>query len=94
MSTAAAPSGSNATFQTRSKPQEIRKANIIAARSVADAIRTSLGPKGMDKLIKTSKGKTIISNDGHTILKEMAILHPVAKMLVEVSKSQDIEKGV
>lgn len=93
MSTSVAPSGSNATFQTRSKPQEIRKANIIAARSVADAIRTSLGPKGMDKLIKTSKGKTIISNDGHTILKEMAILHPVAKMLVEVSKSQDIESG-
>lgn len=93
MSTTAASSGSNATFQTRSKPQEIRKANIIAARSVADAIRTSLGPKGMDKLIKTSKGKTIISNDGHTILKEMAILHPVAKMLVEVSKSQDIESG-
>lgn len=93
MSTSVASSGSNATFQTRSKPQEIRKANIIAARSVADAIRTSLGPKGMDKLIKTSKGKTIISNDGHTILKEMAILHPVAKMLVEVSKSQDIESG-
>ena len=90
---AAAPSGSNATFQTRSKPQEIRRANIIAARSVADAIRTSLGPKGMDKLIKTSKNKTIISNDGHTILKEMAILHPVAKMLVEVSKAQDIEAG-
>ncbi|OBA26120.1 T-complex protein 1 [Hanseniaspora valbyensis NRRL Y-1626] len=90
---AAASSGSNATFQTRSKPQEIRRANIIAARSVADAIRTSLGPKGMDKLIKTSKNKTIISNDGHTILKEMAILHPVAKMLVEVSKAQDIEAG-
>ncbi|XBW35959.1 hypothetical protein QEN19_001532 [Hanseniaspora menglaensis] len=92
MSTTAS-SGSNATFQTRSKPQEIRRANIIAARSVADAIRTSLGPKGMDKLIKTSKNKTIISNDGHTILKEMAILHPVAKMLVEVSKAQDIEAG-
>lgn len=87
------PSGSNATFQTRSKPQEIRRANIIAARSVADAIRTSLGPKGMDKLIKTSKNKIIISNDGHTILKEMAILHPVAKMLVEVSKAQDVEAG-
>lgn len=84
---------SNATFKNREKPQEVRKANIIAARAVADAIRTSLGPKGMDKMIKTSRGEIIISNDGHTILKQMAILHPVAKMLVEVSAAQDSEAG-
>ncbi|QLG73402.1 hypothetical protein HG535_0E04860 [Zygotorulaspora mrakii] len=84
---------SNATFKNREKPQEVRKANIIAARAVADAIRTSLGPKGMDKMIKTSRGEVIISNDGHTILKQMAILHPVAKMLVEVSAAQDSEAG-
>lgn len=84
---------SNATFKNREKPQEVRKANIIAARAVADAIRTSLGPKGMDKMIKTSRGEIIISNDGHTILKQMAILHPVAKMLVEVSGAQDAEAG-
>lgn len=84
---------SNATFNNREKPQEVRKANIIAARAVADAIRTSLGPKGMDKMIKTSRGEIIISNDGHTILKQMAILHPVAKMLVEVSAAQDSEAG-
>lgn len=84
---------SNATFKNREKPQEVRKANIIAARAVADAIRTSLGPKGMDKMIKTSRGDIIISNDGHTILKQMAILHPVAKMLVEVSGAQDVEAG-
>lgn len=84
---------SNATFKNREKPQEVRKANIIAARAVADAIRTSLGPKGMDKMIKTARGDIIISNDGHTILKQMAILHPVAKMLVEVSGAQDVEAG-
>lgn len=83
----------NATFKNKEKPQEVRKANIIAARSVADAIRTSLGPKGMDKMIKTSRGEIIISNDGHTILKQMAILHPVARMLVEVSAAQDSEAG-
>lgn len=84
---------SNATFKNKEKPQEVRKANIIAARSVADAIRTSLGPKGMDKMIKTSRGEIIISNDGHAILKQMAILHPVARMLVEVSAAQDSEAG-
>lgn len=84
---------SNATFKGREKPQEVRKANILAARAVADAIRTSLGPKGMDKMIKTSRGEIIISNDGHTILRQMAILHPVAKMLVEVSAAQDAEAG-
>lgn len=84
---------SNSAFQGREKPQEVRKANIIAARAVADAIRTSLGPKGMDKMIKTSRGEIIISNDGHTILKQMAILHPVAKMLVDVSAAQDAEAG-
>lgn len=84
---------SNATFKNKEKPPEVRKANIIAARSVADAIRTSLGPKGMDKMIKTSRGEIIISNDGHTILKQMAILHPVARMLVEVSAAQDSEAG-
>ncbi|AMD20498.1 HDL246Wp [Eremothecium sinecaudum] len=86
-------SANNSTFKNREKPAEVRKANIIAARAVADAIRTSLGPKGMDKMIKTSRGEIIISNDGHTILRQMAILHPVAKMLVEVSGAQDAEAG-
>ncbi|GME67134.1 unnamed protein product [[Candida] boidinii] len=91
MSSAVAPS--NATFKDKEKPQEVRKANIIAARAVADAIRTSLGPKGMDKMIKTGRGDVIISNDGHTILKHMAVLHPVAKMLVDLSGAQDVEAG-
>jgi T-complex protein 1 subunit delta len=93
MSAVAAATPSNATFKNREKPQEVRKANILAARAVADAIRTSLGPKGMDKMIKTGKGEVIISNDGHTILQHMAVLHPAAKMLVDVSGAQDVEAG-
>lgn len=84
---------SNATFKNKEKPQEVRKSNILAARAVADAIRTSLGPKGMDKMIKTGKGEVIISNDGHTILQHMAVLHPAARMLVDVSGAQDVEAG-
>ncbi|EER35757.1 T-complex protein 1 subunit delta [Candida tropicalis MYA-3404] len=84
---------SNATFKDKEKPQEVRKANILAARAVSDAIRTSLGPKGMDKMIKTKNGEIIISNDGATILKHMAVLHPAARMLVDVSHAQDVEAG-
>ncbi|CAK9440976.1 uncharacterized protein LODBEIA_P48450 [Lodderomyces beijingensis] len=84
---------SNATFKNKEKPQEVRKANILAARAVSDAIRTSLGPKGMDKMIKTKNGEIIISNDGATILKHMAVLHPAARMLVDVSHAQDVEAG-
>lgn len=93
MSKAGVIAPSNATFKNKEKPQEVRKSNILAARAVADAIRTSLGPKGMDKMIKTGSGQIIISNDGHTILKHMAVLHPAAKMLVDVSGAQDVEAG-
>lgn len=82
-----------APFKDKEKPQEVRKLNILAARAVLDAIRTSLGPKGMDKMIKTKNGQIIISNDGATILREMAVLHPAARMLVDVSHAQDIEAG-
>jgi T-complex protein 1 subunit delta len=60
---------------------------------VADAVRTSLGPKGMDKMIQNEQGEVLISNDGATILKQMEVFHPTAKMLVEISKSQDVEAG-
>ncbi|KAK9325304.1 chaperonin Cpn60/TCP-1 family [Lipomyces orientalis] len=94
MAVPSAPSGgSNAAFKDKEKPQEVRKANIVAARAVADAIRTSLGPKGMDKMIKTGRGEVIITNDGHTILKHMAVMHPAAKMLVDLSAAQDVEAG-
>jgi T-complex protein 1 subunit delta len=75
------------------KADDIRSTNITAARAVADVVRTSLGPKGMDKMIQDSKGKVIITNDGATILKQMEVIHPTAKMLVEISKAQDIEAG-
>ncbi|KAM7540972.1 hypothetical protein Aperf_G00000041303 [Anoplocephala perfoliata] len=80
-------------FSDRSKPQAIRESNIVAAKAVADAIRTSLGPRGMDKMILEPKGDVTITNDGATILKQMKLLHPAARMLVELSKAQDIEAG-
>merc|ERR1719388_114233 len=67
--------------------------NILAARAVADTLRTSLGPKGMDKMIQDAKGEVIISNDGATILQQMKLVHPTAKMMVELSKAQDVEAG-
>lgn len=72
---------------------EVRMSNIVAGKAVADVIRTSLGPKGMDKMIKTAKGEVIITNDGATILKHMNVLHPCSKMLVELSNAQDVEAG-
>jgi len=71
----------------------VRTANIVAARAVADAVRTSLGPRGMDKMIQTGRGETIITNDGSTMLKSMSVLHPSAKMLVDLSAAQDVEAG-
>ncbi|KAF7197003.1 T-complex protein 1 subunit delta [Pseudocercospora fuligena] len=89
---APANAGNNA-FKDKAKPQAVREANITAARAVADAIRTSLGPRGMDKMIQTGKGETIITNDGNTMLKDMSVMHPAAKMLVDLANAQDIEAG-
>jgi len=85
-------SGSKA-FKDKEKPEEVRKSNILAAKAVADAVRTSLGPRGMDKMIQTGSGEVMITNDGATILKHMSVLHPAAKMLVELSAAQDVEAG-
>ncbi|TLD25733.1 T-complex protein 1 subunit delta [Venturia nashicola] len=95
MATAAAPAynSTNAAFKDKEKPQAVRTANIQAARAVADAIRTSLGPRGMDKMIQTGRGETIITNDGNTMLRHMSVLHPAAKMLVDLANAQDIEAG-
>ena len=73
--------------------KSVRESNIVAAKAVADAVRTSLGPRGMDKMISSPKGEVVITNDGATILKQMEVSHPTAKMLVDLSKSQDIEAG-
>ncbi|EGR31892.1 hypothetical protein IMG5_100420 [Ichthyophthirius multifiliis] len=87
-------SSRNGDMQNRSeKTNDIRQTNIQAAKAVANVIRTSLGPKGMDKMIQDAKGRVLITNDGATILKQMDVIHPTAKMLVEISKAQDIEAG-
>ncbi len=67
--------------------------NIQAAKAIADAVRTTLGPRGMDKMLVDSMGDVVITNDGVTILKEIDVEHPAAKMLVEVAKTQDQEVG-
>jgi len=85
--------GKRSEYQDKDKPSQIRGSNITAAKAVSDAIRTSLGPRGMDKMIQTGSGDVTITNDGATILKQMQVLHPAAKMLVELSKAQDIEAG-
>src|SRR3989442_467102 len=87
------PQKSEQSFKDKDKPTQIRASNMTAAKAVADAIRTSLGPKGMDKMIQAANGDVTITNDGATILKQMQVLHPAAKMLVELSKAQDIEAG-
>ncbi|KAL1496000.1 hypothetical protein AB1Y20_014636 [Prymnesium parvum] len=83
----------NHRVNDRSQEKSVRECNIVAARAVADAVRTSLGPRGMDKMISSPQGEVIITNDGATILKQMEVSHPTAKMLVDLSKSQDIEAG-
>ncbi|MEM2896404.1 MAG: thermosome subunit beta [Candidatus Bathyarchaeia archaeon] len=78
---------------TRAKGKEAQHANIMAAKVIAEAVKTSLGPKGMDKMLVESFGDITITNDGATILKEMDVQHPAAKMLVEVAKTMDNEVG-
>jgi T-complex protein 1 subunit delta len=68
-------------FKDRTKPEHVRDSNIVAAKAVADAVRTSLGPKGMDKMIQSPDGSVTITNDGATILKQMQVMHPAAKMV-------------
>src|SRR2546425_2223597 len=77
----------------RSKGKGAQLNNIAAARAVADAVRSTLGPKGMDKMLVDSMGDVTITNDGVTILKEIEVEHPAAKMIVEVAKTQDDEVG-
>jgi len=84
---------SRSQFRGREKEKDVRTQNILAARAVADCVRTSLGPKGMDKMITGSDGEVVITNDGATILNKMEVLHPAAKMLVDLSKAQDVEAG-
>ena len=77
----------------RTAGREAQRSNIMAAKAVAGAVRTTLGPKGMDKMLVDTLGDVVITNDGVTILKEMDIEHPAAKMMVEIAKTQDAEVG-
>ena len=77
----------------RTRGRDAQGGNIAAAKAVANAVRTTLGPKGMDKMLVDTIGDVVITNDGVTILKEMDIEHPAAKMMVEVAKTQDDEVG-
>src|SRR6056297_679161 len=67
--------------------------NIRAGRAVANAVRTTLGPRGMDKMLVDSGGEVVITNDGATILEEMDIEHPAAQMIVEVAETQEEAVG-
>jgi len=75
------------------KGRDAQKNNIAAAKLVAELVRTSLGPRGMDKMLVDSLGDVTITNDGATILKEIDVQHPAAKMMVEISKTVDNEVG-
>ena len=72
---------------------EAQKANILAAKAVCSTLRTSLGPKGMDKMLVSPDGDVTITNDGATILQKMEVEHQVARLMVELSQSQDNEIG-
>jgi len=78
---------------SRSRGRDAQHANIMAAKIVAESVKSALGPKGMDKMLVDSFGDVTITSDGRTILSEMDIQHPAAKMMVEVSKTQDDEVG-
>ena len=78
---------------SQSKGIEAQKNNISAAKIIAEIVRTSLGPRGMDKMLVDSLGDVTITNDGATILKEIDVQHPAAKMLVEIAKTTDNEVG-
>jgi len=78
---------------SRTRGRDAHWMNIAAGKAVAEAVRTTLGPQGMDKMLVDSTGNVVVTNDGVTILKEMDIEHPAAQMLVEVAESQEDETG-
>lgn len=77
----------------RNRGLEAQRSNIAAAKAIASAVRTTLGPRGMDKMLIDPTGDVTITNDGATILQEISVVHPGAKMVIEVAKAQDDEVG-
>lgn len=92
-SAAAGRSSGKMAFKDKQKPEQVRLSNIQAGRAIASAVRTSLGPRGMDKMIQTGSGEVTITNDGATILQQLNVVHPCAKMMVALSQAQDVEAG-
>ncbi|WP_292369296.1 thermosome subunit alpha [Methanoregula sp. UBA64] len=78
---------------TRNRGEEAQHSNIMAAKAIANAVRTTLGPRGMDKMLVGSTGDIVITNDGATILSEISVKHPGGKMIVEIANTQDDEVG-
>ncbi len=77
----------------RNYGKEAQRSNIAAAKAIAGAVRTTLGPRGMDKMLVSSTGDIVITNDGATILEEISVQHPGAKMVIEVARTQDEQVG-
>ena len=87
-------------FEGKEKQKDVRTQNFVAAKAVAMAVRTSLGPKGMDKMITSAQGETIITNDGATILAKLEPQHPAARMVrkkvqvIDRTRNEEIDRMV
>src|SRR5256885_6904806 len=77
----------------RNRGKDAQRSNISAARIVSEVVKTTLGPRGMDKMLVDSLGDVTVTSDGATVLDELDVQHPAAKMLVEIAKTQDDEVG-
>merc|ERR1711988_611796 len=93
MGKASTMTGDGSTYDDKTDTQDVRLRNMVAAKAIADIVRTSLGPRGMDKMVIDSRGDVVVTNDGATILKQIQVQSPAARMLVELSRAQDTEAG-
>merc|ERR1711988_1844826 len=93
MGKASTMTGDGSTYDDKTDTQDVRLRNMVAAKAIADVVRTSLGPRGMDKMVIDSRGDVVVTNDGATILKKIQVQSPAARMLVELSRAQDTEAG-
>merc|ERR1712093_377878 len=85
--------GDGQTYDDKSDTSDVRLRNMVAGKAIADIVRTSLGPRGMDKMVIDGRGDVVVTNDGATILKKIQVESPAARMLVELSRAQDTEAG-
>merc|ERR1711871_1335852 len=85
--------GDGSTYDDKKDSEDVRLRNMVAAKAISDVVRTSLGPRGMDEMVIDSRGDVVVTNDGATILKQIQVQSPAARMLVELSRAQDTEAG-